>query len=296
MSRLLVFGANGQVGTEVVRGAQARGFELLALARAQVDVTDRDAVQAAIRHFRPDAVINCAAYNAVDKAESEPELALANNAHAPRYMAEACAETGAKLIHYSTDYVFDGRAGPAWTEADAPNPLSAYGRSKLGGEIAVRDVLEQSLVLRVCWVFGEFGNNFVKAMVKLAQERETLNMVADQSGSPTPAKAIAETSLNVIERWQRGEQQRYGIYHYCGAPAVSRIDWVRAIHDQLQRLGVRVPVLNPVSMHDFPAPAARPANSVLSSQRFTADYGIAAPDWRAEVARLVPMFLAGTGA
>lgn len=296
MSRLLVFGAQGQVGTEVVRGAQARGFEVLALARAQVDVTDRDAVHAAIAHFRPDAVINCAAYNAVDKAESEPDVALANNAHAPRYMAQACAASGAKLIHYSTDYVFDGRAGAAWTEADTPNPLSAYGRSKLAGEIAVREELDCSLILRVCWVFGELGNNFVKAMVKLAQERESLNMVADQSGSPTPAKAIADTSLDVVARWQRGEPAHYGVYHYCGAPAVSRIDWVRAIHDELQRRGVRVPALNPVSMHDFPAPAARPANSVLSSERFAADYGIAAPDWRAEVARLVPVFLAGTGA
>ncbi len=278
MKRLLVFGQSGQVATELARLAP----EAIFLGRDQADLSDPDACAAAIRSAAPVAVINAAAYTAVDRAESDADLALAVNGAAPAAMARAAAALSLPFLHLSTDYVFDGGGDAPWRETDATGPLGVYGATKLAGEQGIADAGGQWAVLRTSWVFSAHGANFVKTMLRLGAEREVLNVVADQHGAPTPARAIAATCLTMIGT-MRDDGSKTGIWHFAGAPDTTWAGFARAIMDQAG-LACRV---QDIATSDYPTPATRPGNSRLDCSAIARDFGIARPDWRAGLADTV---------
>jgi dTDP-4-dehydrorhamnose reductase len=273
--RLLVFGQTGQVARELARAAP----DALFLGRAEADLMDPAACAAAIHAQRPDAVINAAAWTAVDRAETEEAAATVVNADAPAAMAQACAARGIPFVHISTDYVFDG-AGTAPFAPDHPTaPLGAYGRSKLGGEQAVRAAGGAQAILRTSWVFSAHGANFLRTMLRLGAERAALNVVADQVGGPTSARAIAAACLT-IARALRTDPGLTGTYHLAGAPDVSWADFARAIMGAAD-----LPcTITDIPTSAWPTPARRPLNSRLDCRSLTDAFGIARPDWRADLA------------
>ena len=275
--RLLLLGSEGQVGREVVALAAARGLPLAALSRRALDITDCAAVRQALDAGYA-AVINAAAYTGVDRAESEEALALAVNRGGAATVAEACDATGAKLIHLSTDYVFDGRKGSPYRESDAVSPLNAYGRSKAAGEAAVRAACAAHVILRTSWVFGAQGANFVKTMLRLGAEREELSIVADQFGCPTPAAALAARVLTVAATLG---PENYGTYHCAGAERISWHGFAEAVFAQRAALTGRPgPRLTAIATADYPTAAARPADSTLDSSLFQATFAVGPIDWR----------------
>ena len=268
---LLVFGKTGQVARELQRRAPGAIF----LGRDEADLSDPAACAAAIDKIRPTAVINAAAYTAVDAAESEEPLATRINGDAPGAMARACARLGCPFVHISTDYVFDGSGTTPWP-VDAPTgPLGAYGRSKLSGEQAVRAAGGVHAILRTSWVVSAHGRNFVKTMLRLGAEREKLTIVADQVGGPTPAGDIAEACLAMAGQLAK-DPSKSGTYHFSGAPDVSWADFARAI---FARAGLACEVED-IPTSAYPTPAARPANSRLDCSATLSAFGIARPDWR----------------
>lgn len=280
--KVLIVGSNGQVGSELRRRAARWGLTALGLDRAALDITDATAVAAALAGSGAKVVINAAAYTAVDRAEQEPERAYAVNRDGPAHLAAACAQLGLPLLHISTDYVFDGsKAGP-YTETDPAAPLGVYGDSKWQGEEAVRARLDQHIILRVSWVFGIDGNNFVKTMLRLARERDELRVVADQHGCPTYAGAIADVLLDLAARSGSGTALPWGTYHYCGAPATTWQQFAEAILAEGRRYeALRAQTVTPITTADYPTPARRPANSVLACERIGADLGITPSPWQA---------------
>ena len=278
MNGLLVFGRSGQVATELARLAPEAWF----LGRDEVDLSDASNCAAAILAAQPTAIINAAAHTAVDRAESEPELAHAVNAEAPFVMARAAARLGVPFLHISTDYVFDGSGERPWQESDPTGPLGVYGASKLAGERGVARAGGQWAVLRTSWVFSAHGANFVKTMMRLGAEREELRVVADQNGGPTPAADIASACLTMISA-MREDASRGGIYHFAGAPDTSWAGFAREIMDQAG-LACRV---DDIASSDYPTPARRPGNSRLDCSAIARDFGIARPDWRAGLAKVV---------
>ena len=268
---LLVFGKTGQVAREL----QRRAPDAIFLGRDEADLSDPAACAAAIDKIRPTAVINAAAYTAVDAAESEEPLATRINGDAPGAMARACARLGCPFVHISTDYVFDGSGTTPWP-VDAPTgPLGAYGRSKLSGEQAVRAAGGVHAILRTSWVVSAHGRNFVKTMLRLGAEREKLTIVADQVGGPTPAGDIAEACLAMAGQLAK-DPSKSGTYHFSGAPDVSWADFARAI---FARAGLACEVED-IPTSAYPTPAARPANSRLDCSATLSAFGIARPDWR----------------
>ena len=270
MGDILVFGRNGQVATEL-----ARQGDVVTLGRDAADLSDPAACAAAIAAHAPRLVINAAAYTAVDKAESEPDLAHVVNADAPSAMARACADQGVPFLHISTDYVFDGTGTAPWSPGDPVDPQNAYGRSKLAGEVAVAEAGGQWAVLRTAWVFSAHGANFVKTMLRLAEARDHLTVVADQVGCPTPAGDIAGALLRMGAAMEAG--QGGGVYHFGGQPAVSWADFARAIFAAAGK-DMRI---EDIPTSAYPTPAARPMNSRLDCAALETDFGISAPDWRA---------------
>lgn len=275
---LLVFGRTGQVATAL----QACAPEAAFLSRAEADLADPAACAAAIRAHRPEAVINAAAYTAVDRAEEEEALATTINGTAPGAMAEACAELGIPFVHVSTDYVFDGGGDTPWRPDDPVAPLGAYGRSKLAGEEAVRTAGGAHVILRTSWVFSAHGANFLKTMLRLSETRDRLTIVADQVGGPTPAEAIATACLTLADGL-RDDPGKAGIYHLSGAPDVSWADFARAIFAAAHR---DVKVVD-IPSSDYPTPAPRPLNSRLDCTSLEVQFGIARPDWRQAVGGIV---------
>lgn len=280
MSTILITGAQGQVGRELV--ARAAGRRVVGLGREALDITDPASVRQALADFRPALVVNAAAYTAVDRAESEPAMAFAVNADGPENLAAGCARAGIPLLHLSTDYVFDGTKPGPYVEDDPAAPLGVYGESKWQGECAIRERLEAHLILRVAWVFGAHGGNFVKTMLRLGRERPELRVVADQQGGPTPAAAIAETLLALADRALARERFPWGTYHYCGAPATTWHGFATAIFDDASARGLlpRRPAVEPIATADYPTLARRPANSVLDCSRLAHELGIGQPKWR----------------
>ncbi|MGA0615752.1 dTDP-4-dehydrorhamnose reductase [Paracoccus sp. KR1-242] len=278
MTGLLVLGRTGQVATELARLAPDARF----LGRDEADLADAEACAAAIRAARPGAIINAAAYTAVDRAESEPALAEAVNAIAPAAMARAAAELGVPFLHISTDYVFDGSGDRPWREDDATGPLGVYGATKLAGERGIAAAGGQWAVLRTSWVFSAHGGNFVKTMMRLGAERPELRVVADQHGGPTPAGDIAAACLRMVSAMQAG-QGKGGLYHFAGAPDTTWADFARAIMAQAG-LGCRI---IDIPGSDYPTPARRPGNSRLDCGAITRDFAIPRPDWRAGLANVV---------
>lgn len=279
MQGLLVFGRTGQVARELA----ALAPEATCLGRDRADLTDPAACAALIREARPRAVINAAAYTAVDRAETDADTARLVNADAPTAMAQACADLGIPFLHISTDYVFDGSGDQPRAE-DAPTaPLGVYGATKLAGEQGVAAVGGRWAVMRTSWVFSAHGANFVKTMLRLGAERDRLTIVADQIGGPTPAADIASAALRMIRVMRDRPDTTGGIYHFAGAPDASWADFAREIMAQAS-LGAQVA---DIPSSDYPTPAARPLNSRLDCGRIARDFGIARPDWRAGLARVL---------
>jgi dTDP-4-dehydrorhamnose reductase len=286
--RLLITGAGGQVGRELARQAPLAGFETLALDSRELDITDAAAVRRTIDGAAVDAVINAAAYTAVDRAEQEPDRAYAVNRDGPAHLAEACVARGIPLLHISTDYVFDGRKTEPYREDDPVDPPGVYGASKWAGEQAVRERLDRHLILRTSWVFGMHGHNFVRTMLRLAAEREVLRVVADQHGCPTFAGDIARALLTVAARLPFSDDSAWGTYHFAGAPATNWYDFARTIIDRARPLlSLTVQDVQAITTAEYPTPATRPAYSVLDGRRFRNTFGIAAPDWHAGLMQVI---------
>jgi dTDP-4-dehydrorhamnose reductase len=287
---ILLFGAGGQLGRELSAMTAAAEMPLAGLGHGDADIADRSAVRRAVDRVRPQLVVNAAAYNAVDRAEGEIEEAMRVNALGPGILAEACAAARIPLIHVSTDYVFDGNKGEPYVESDAVGPLSAYARSKWEGEEAVRGALRDHIIIRTAWLYGAYGANFLKTVLRLAGERETMEMVADQTGSPTSTEDLAGGILAVAQALAGGEKP-WGTYHLAGEGAATRYDFATAIVDAQARFSGRRPRVNPVASAQFPTPARRPRYSALDSSRFAARFGFRARPWRDSVARTVTVLL-----
>jgi len=279
---ILLTGVNGQVGWELLRTLATLGI-VSAPTRSQLDLTDVDAIRSLIRTLRPNLIVNPAAHTAVDKAESEPELARAVNAIAPAIMAEEAAKLGAAMIHYSTDYVFDGNKPGAYTEDDATHPLGVYGQTKLEGENAIRAAAIPHLILRTSWVYGLRGGNFLLTMQRLFKECEQLRVVADQYGAPTWSRMIAEATAQILAQqpFGRGKEALHGTYNLTSRGRASWYQFAQAILDQNIQPGAKPPELIPIPSTDYPTPAQRPANSVLAGDKLLRSFGLTLPDWDA---------------
>jgi len=275
--RVILFGRSGQVATELIRQAEPAGVTLDVIDRAQVDLSDPEAVTQTLeaRITGSDAVINAAAWTAVDAAEADEAAARAVNAESPGVMAQVCARAGVPFLHVSTDYVFDGTGDSARDESAATAPLSAYGRTKLEGEEAVRAADGAHAILRTSWVFSAHGANFVKTMLRLGAERDHLNVVADQIGGPTPAADIAAALLVMARAMAEGAPG--GTFHFAGAPDTSWAGFAREIMVRADRDCT----IGEIATSDWPTPATRPLNSRLDCSRIDAAFGIPRPDWRA---------------
>ncbi|MCL1112997.1 dTDP-4-dehydrorhamnose reductase [Shewanella basaltis] len=286
--KILVTGKNGQVGHCLVKLLEAQTeLEYLALEREQLDITNKSQVNKIVNEFKPNIIVNAAAYTAVDKAEQEPELANAINRDGPLNLALAANNVNAAIIHISTDYVFDGKGLESYTESAVTSPQSQYGRSKLAGEHAVVQACNKHIILRTAWVFGEHGNNFVKTMLRLAKTRTTLGVVADQFGGPTYAGDIASAILK-ISKQIISDSHNYGIYHFSGFPHVSWYAFSKKIFEIAleQKLLTQSVQVNPISTLDYPTLAKRPANSRLSCDKINNDFGIKQSDWQDALARI----------
>ena len=279
--KILLTGSAGQLGRELKRSLASLG-ELIACDRSQLDLADPDALRTAVRDLAPTVIVNAAAYTAVDKAETETGLAEAINAAAPGILAEEARRLGARLIHYSTDYVFDGTKASPYRENDATAPLSAYGRSKRQGELAIAASGARYLVLRTSWVYGLHGANFMKTMLRLGRERDELRVVGDQVGAPTWTRHLADATALILA----GHGTAEGLYHLAASGETSWYGYAEAIFAEAQAIGLleKSPKVNRITTAEYPLPASRPANSRLDCTRFTADFGLALPDWRTGLA------------
>ena len=281
--KVLVTGADGQVGTEMVRLGD-EGFQVVGFARRDLDVTDRDTVARRLDECEPDLLVNCAAYTAVDRAEDEPDLAYRVNADAVGWLGEACDARGVGVIHFSTDYVFDGTKDGAYVEDDIPNPLNVYGASKLKGENSLRAATDRHLILRVSWVFGRTGRSFVDTILRLARERDELTVVDDQVGAPSPADAIA-AAVRAIAEHPGGLEDAWDTCHFSTAPAVSWCGFAREIVETAMNAGVLAtrPHVRGIATAEWPSKAPRPLNSRLCAAKLRAFLGVAPPVWRASL-------------
>jgi dTDP-4-dehydrorhamnose reductase len=284
-SKILLIGKNGQVGWELQRTLAPLG-EVIALGSQDLDLTQVDQIWTIVAEIQPEWIINAAAYTAVDKAESEPDLAMAINGIAPGILAEAAAKCGAKLIHYSTDYVFDGTKRTPYTEQDAPNPMSVYGRTKLAGEMAITAVGIPHLIFRTSWVYGLRGKNFLLTMLRLAREREELRIVGDQFGSPTWCRTIAETT-SLAMGVTRGELEGLtGIYNLTGSGVTSWHQFALKIVDMYGNLHpseLMVQRVVDITTAEYPTPAHRPIYSVLSGDKLGDKLGLVTPSWQTQL-------------
>ena len=270
--RILLTGRNGQVGWELERTLAPLG-EVMALDRSKLDLSDAAAIRRVVQHAKPDVIVNAAAYTAVDRAESEPALADAINHVAPRTLAEEARRNEALLVHYSTDYVFDGEKRAPYLENDLTNPISAYGRSKLEGERAIQASGCRHLILRTCWIYAARGNNFLRTILRLARERNELRVVGDQTGSPTAAHEIAAATATVLRRGGVAD----GIYHLSASGETSWYEFARAI---VSLAGLGETKVQRITTDQYPTTAKRPRYSVLSNEKIRNAAGIELPDWR----------------
>lgn len=293
---ILLLGKDGQVGWQLQRSLAPHG-QVLAYGRAECDLADPDRIRSVIREIKPSLIVNASAYTAVDKAESEPDLARRINAEAPGVLAEEASKLGALLVHYSTDYVYDGKKSGPYIETDATSPQSVYGRTKLAGEEAIRAIGGQSLIFRTSWVFGARGGNFVKTILRLAREKDALSVVDDQIGSPTPAAMIATVSgvvLAMLRRGQRLEKGENRLYHLAAARPVSWCEFAKtivALAGQMPGfdLALKPAAIKAISTAEYPTPACRPANSRLDCSRLEADFDLQMPDWQPYLARMLQL-------
>jgi dTDP-4-dehydrorhamnose reductase len=282
---ILVFGGAGQLGQELVVRAKAKGVPLIAVSRAEADIADAAAVAAAIDRVKPSFVVNAAAYNNVDRAETDVDAATRTNAVGPGVVAAAAAARGLPVVHVSTDYVFDGTKHGAWREDDPVRPLGVYGRTKAAGEESVRAATPRHLILRTAWLFGAYGANFVKSALKLAADRDVIEAVADKRGSPTSTTDLADAIL--VGAAAAGGGGAWGTYHVAGEGAASRYEQMVAIVAAQAPFTGRKPEVVAVTSERFPSAAARPQNSELDSSKFAAAFGFRPGPWRLAVEQTV---------
>jgi dTDP-4-dehydrorhamnose reductase len=300
---ILLTGKNGQVGSELVRMLPEIG-DLVAMDRQQLDLGHPDQIRRVIREVRPRLIVNAAAYTPVDLAEKEESIARAINTDAPGVMAEEAKKIGAALVHYSTDYVFDGAKTTPYDESDPTNPVNAYGRTKLGGENAIRDAGARHLILRTQWVYGNRGKNFLLTILRLAAEREELRVVSDQFGAPTWSREIARATTNILGKLLRPDagarsfEQASGTYNMTAAGVTTWFGFAQAILEEVSPHLARVetptnghPIIArqivPITTAEYPTPARRPAYSVLSNSRLAQTFGVQLPNWRAQLRSMV---------
>ncbi|AKG22259.1 dTDP-4-dehydrorhamnose reductase [Calothrix sp. 336/3] len=290
MKKILLFGSDGQVGRELQNTLVSSG-DVIPLNRSVIDLTEADRIHQLILESQPEIIVNAAAYTAVDKAETEPELAMHVNAIATEIIAEASKKIDAFLIHISTDYVFDGQGSVPYQETDITHPLSVYGKSKLAGEESIASILDNYLILRTAWVYGKYGKgNFVKTMLRLGGEKTEISVVADQIGSPTWARDIAEVIGKTIPHLT---SQNTGIYHYTNSGVASWYDFAMAIFEEAENLGLPLKVerVFPITTSEYPTPARRPAYSVLASGKLKKLLGSYPPHWRQSLRKMLKEFL-----
>jgi dTDP-4-dehydrorhamnose reductase len=282
-TKILVFGRIGQVGWELRHKLACLG-QVTAIEYPEIDFSKPDSISTALRAAKPEVILNAAAYTAVDKAETDPELATAINATALGVIAEEAKRLGSILVHYSTDYVFDGTKQDPYVETDAPNPINVYGKTKLAGDQAIQAVGGDYLILRTSWVYGARGSNFLLTMLRLAQERPELRIVDDQIGAPTSSECIAQATANVLAQLLapsgRGLDGRSGIYNLTSTGETTWFGFAKALLTKSSgTFGFMVPNLIPIKTSEFPRPANRPANSRLSCQRLEQTFGVTLPHW-----------------
>ncbi len=285
--RVLVVGRTGQISTELRLRLPAAGHEVLALEAPELDLTSPGSIAAAIAGFRPEAIVNAAAYTAVDRAEDDAALAFAVNGTGPGLLGEAAARAGIPVVHYSTDYVFDGSKPAPYTEDDPPNPVGVYGASKLDGERRLHAAQPRSATLRTAWVCSAHGNNFVKTMLRFGRERPELRVVADQHGAPTFADDLADAAIALLPRLAAAPagEACFGVFHLTGTPYTTWHGFAAAIFDGAAARGQPGPKLTAITTAEYPTKASRPANSRLDCGRAAAVLGIAPADWRAGLDR-----------
>lgn len=284
MGRVLILGAKGQVGQELQRSF-APDTELISCDRNEADLARPEQLREVVRRHAPSVILNAAAYTAVDRAETEKELATTINAVAPRVLAEEARRQDALLVHYSTDYVFDGTKHGPWVETDGPNPLNAYGATKLAGEEAIAEVGGKYLVFRTSWVYGPHGKNFLLTMLRLGRERERLTVVDDQTGAPTTSIALANATREIVSGISAGSfgsvEQWAGTYHMTCGDATTWCGFAKEIFLRAKSSDAHVKAeVIPISSAEYPTPARRPHNSVLSNEKLAACFGIQLPDWK----------------
>lgn len=300
MGRILLTGIAGQLGQELKPILTPLG-DVIGVDRQTLDLAQPDKIRQVIGEVKPDLIVNAAAYTAVDKAETETELANAINGTAPTIMAEEAQQLGAALIHVSTDYVFDGRKNTPYTEEDIPNPINAYGQSKLLGEEGIRKVCDRHIILRTAWVYGTYGKgNFVKTMLRLGAERDELRVVVDQVGTPSWTNDIARAIAAIASRFADAQPRQHpdsvpmnpvstGTYHFTNSGAISWYDFAVAIFEEAQQIGfpLKVRRVVPISTPEYPTPAARPAYSVLSTKKISGVLGTHPPHWRSALRQML---------
>lgn len=287
MKKILVTGKNGQVGWELQRTLAPLG-QVIALDAEDMDLSDADAIRRKVREIAPHIIVNPAAHTAVDKAEAEPDLAMAINGTASGVLAEEAKKLDALLIHYSTDYVFDGTKASPYVESDSPNPQSVYGKTKLAGEQAIQAVGGKHLILRTSWVYGVHGGNFVKTILRLAKERSELRIVADQYGAPTWARLLAESTAQIMGKYS---EDKSGVYHLTSS---GRTNWhefaeeiVRLARQYDDALKDKPLTIHPIATNEYPVPAKRPANSSLSTEKIRKTFSVELPQWEKDLAECV---------
>ena len=294
MQKILLTGVNGQVGHALK--TKLAEYEVIALSREQLDLTKTHDIRRIVREIKPTLIINPAAYTAVDKAETEPELAYAINAKAAQILAEEAARLNAGIIHFSTDYVYDGTKTSPYVETDEVNPVSVYGKSKLAGEEAIRQVALPHLILRTSWVYGAYGKNFLKTMLRLATEREELRIVGDQFGAPTSSESIADSVVKLVNVWQPEHENQTGIVHFTNAGETSWHGFSCEIVNQYNVLladknwpvlKAKVDNIAAITTADYLTPAARPANSCLNNKKLKQVFGIELPPWKAALQQVM---------
>lgn len=287
MQKILLTGVNGQVGHALK--TKFLHDEVIALSREQLDLTKVHDIRRVVREVKPNLIINSAAYTAVDKAESEPDLAFAVNATAPQILAEEAARLNAALIHFSTDYVYDGTKNSAYLESDAVNPINGYGKSKLAGEEAIRAVGLPHLILRTSWIYGAYGKNFLKTILRLGAERDSLRIVGDQFGAPTSAESVADGVVQLVNAWDTKQENQTGIYHFTNTGSTSWHGFSCEIINEYNCLAEekKWPALKvdadrivAITTVDYPTPVARPANSRLDNTKLKQTFGVELPTWQ----------------
>lgn len=283
MLKVLLTGAQGLLGQEIKAYCRAREIcELIGFDKSELDITDPEAIQAALSEHQPDWVINAAADLALEEAEALPQRMEAVNALGPKWLAHYCRALGIKLFHFSTDYIFDGTKDSPYLEEDPPHPISVYGRTKCDAEQAIQAEMGEFIILRIAWVFGRYGNDFVKKILSKAEKDLVIQVVEDQIGTPTSAKAIVETVFKLLQA------PKYGIYHYAGTPAVSWYSYAKYIIEKAKPLkSYKVQNIIPIKTAELPLQAKRPAFSALATHKIERDHGISAPPWQPAVNELI---------